>query len=143
METYSIRFKNTDSHKIQSLIEFVRSLDFVQSVETFSGVSENKTEDTSTPDDYVTLDVMKARYPNEWVLLAHPKMVGMTVLGGKILLHETDKRTLTIKGKDLIRKYERVIHLYLGEPSKNAHIGLMKKTNPRENTLSVSTAMKI
>ncbi|MCY7330224.1 MAG: hypothetical protein LH618_16860 [Saprospiraceae bacterium] len=78
---------------------------------------------------FFTVEEIRRRYPNEWVLLANPLLEGLEIRGGQVLVHDSDKRNMALQGKDLIRKYARVTHLYTGEIPKNAKIGLIRKTS--------------
>lgn len=126
--TYAIQFKESEPQRIQKLLDYVQSLDFVQSVRAFS--EEEDIVDLSisaSVEGYFSTEEIKQMYPNEWVLIANTRKNGSQILGGKILLHEADKRVLAIKGKDLIRQNPNVSHFYTGEFPVKAHIGLLRK----------------
>jgi hypothetical protein len=125
---YAIQFKESEPQRIQKLLDYVQSLDFVQSVKPFSE-EENVVE---TPlgapvEGYLTTEEIKKLHPNQWVLIAYTRKKDTQILGGKILLHEVDKRELALKGKDLIRQYPNVNHFYTGEFPTHARIGLLRK----------------
>ena len=107
MATYSIQFKETDRQKIEALIEFVKSLDFVQSV-----------------------DEIRRLHPNEWVLLGNPVSEGGVLLGGTVIFHDPEKRGMALRGKGLFGGYERATHFFAGEMPKRPAIGLMRKPQP-------------
>ncbi len=126
--TYAIQFKESEQHRVQKLLDFVQSLDFVESVKAFSEEDDVMNVPISIPiEGYLTTDEIKKSYPNQWVLIAHTCKNSTQILGGKVLLHEADKRDLALKGKDLIRRYPDVNHFYTGEFPSHAHIGLLKK----------------
>ena len=129
--TYAIQIKESEQKRAQKFLDFVQSLDFVESVTAFS--EEDAVVDALIPipvEGYLTTEEIKKLYPDQWVLTAHTRKNGVQILGGKVLLHEADKRNLALKGKDLIRQYPDVNHFYTGEFSSHAHIGLLKKTTP-------------
>jgi hypothetical protein len=126
--TYAIQFKETEQQRIQKLLDYVQSLDFVQSVKAFSEEEAVVNAPISAPvEGYLTVEDIKRLYPNEWILIAHTRKDGAHILGGKILLHEADKRELALKGRDLIRQYPDVNHFYAGEFPARRRIGLLRK----------------
>jgi len=132
MATYSIHFKPTDRRKIDLLINFVKSLDFVDSVEEASSDTSADHEPPAVAaqdEGYLPVDEINERYPNEWILLADPQMHGMEILGGRVLLHHPSKRDMAIMAKEVVKRYERVTHFYTGKPTENAKIGIYRKTN--------------
>jgi hypothetical protein len=78
---------------------------------------------------YSSLEAIQKKYPNEWVLLASPKRDGLQIKGGIVLAHHADKREMALQGRNLIADYESITHIYTGKIPKNAHIGIIKKTN--------------
>jgi hypothetical protein len=79
--------------------------------------------------NYVPIEAIQKKYPNEWVLLASPKRDGLQIKGGIVLAHHADKREMALQGQNLIADYESITHIYTGKIPKNAHIGILKKTN--------------
>lgn len=131
MTTYAVRFNTDDRHKIEPLLDFVKSLDFVSSVEIASEEpAPNEEAPTPAPlnGQFLPIEEIRRLYPNEWVLLAEPRKKGIEILGGTVLLHESDKRSMALRAKDLIRKYSHVTHFFTGDIPKRATIGLMRKT---------------
>jgi translation elongation factor EF-Ts len=126
MTTYAIHLKSSDNNKIRLLVEFIKSLDFVQSVEEFKESTSDIVLHNVT-EGYATFEQIKQQYPNEWVLLADAQMDGINILGGKVLLHESDKRNLALKGRDLIKNHTKTTHFYTGDLPKRRTIGLMRK----------------
>ncbi len=127
---YAIQFKESEPQRIQKLLDYVQSLDFVQSVKPFfdeAGVVEKPL--SVTIEGYLTTEEIKKLYPNQWVLLSHTQKNDTHIIGGKILLHEADKRELALKGRDLIRQFPDVNHFYTGEFPAHARIGLLRKTS--------------
>ena len=131
MNSYSIHFKNADSQKINAFIDFVKSLDFVQSVESFSlpKPAPSKPKKTAQADEFQTVAEIKRLFPNEWVLLANPRHEGIEILGGTVVLHDPDKRSMAVRGRDLVKNYQGITHFFTGEFPKRATIGLMRKIN--------------
>ncbi len=79
--------------------------------------------------NYLPVETIQKKYPNEWVLLASPKHEGLNIKGGIVLAHHADKREMALQGRNLMADYESVTHIYTGFIPKKAHIGILKKTN--------------
>lgn len=127
---YAIHFKDADKDKIKRLLDFVRSLDFVQSVELYQASKPVKTDEHTIPtqsNEFVQVSEIKTLYPNQWVLLANPKKEGAILLGGQVLLHDSDKRAFALKAKDLVKKYRGLTHFFTGEVPSFARTGLARK----------------
>ena len=75
----------------------------------------------------MSFEEIKQNYPDEWILLANTQKEGMNILGGTVLLHDSDKRQLAIKGRDLIKNHTKTTHFYTGDIPKRRTIGLMRK----------------
>jgi hypothetical protein len=129
MTAYSILFKYEDRQKIDALIEFVKSLEFVQSVEAFnvSTFEKKKVEKIEHKDGYLSVEEICKIYPDEWVLLANPEIKDVEILGGTVILHDPEKRNMALRGKDLIKNYQSVTHYFTGETPKHRTIGLMRR----------------
>lgn len=131
MSTYSIHFTDTDREKIERLLDFVRSLDFVSSVEPVTEDSVAPTEAAPasiSSDQFIPVSELKSLYPNEWVLLANPQKKNNALLGGLVLIHDADKRSFALKAKDLLKKYPGATHFFTGEAPSHARTGLARKT---------------
>ena len=126
--TYAIEFNESEPQRVQKLLDYVQSLDFVRSVKAFSEADNVLEMPISAPvEGYLAIEDIKIQYPNQWILTAYTRKNGSHILGGKVLLHEADKRNLALKGRDLIRQFPDVNHFYTGEFPKRARIGLLKK----------------
>lgn len=133
MTTYAIHFKDEDKEKINRLLDFVRSLDFVQSVELFPTGTTSSTEESPPPqssEGFLPLSEIKRLYPDEWVLLDKAHKTGATILGGVVLLHEADKRLFALKARDFIKKDAHLTHFFTGELPHRAQTGLARKIVP-------------
>ncbi len=119
--TYSIRFKETEREKIDALIAFVKSLDFVQSVEVppKKGVPKKSNGKTVHPEGFLAVDEIRRLYPNEWVLLGNPVSEGGALLGGTVILHDPEKQGMALRGKGLIGNYDRATHFFASEMPKS------------------------
>jgi hypothetical protein len=116
--------------KIQRLLDYVRSLDFVQSVEPASDNIPDTLPQNPTPGEkngFVPITDIKKLYPNQWVLIADAQKEGASILGGHVLCNDSDKRQFALKAKDLIRLHQQVTHFFTGEITKQARTGLMRK----------------
>ena len=73
----------------------------------------------------LTIEEIKAQYPDEWVLVANP-ILDETLLGsiikrmikGVVLFHSKDKHEVAYKGKDLRVGYDKVTLIFTGEIRK-------------------------
>jgi hypothetical protein len=73
-----------------------------------------------------TLAQMKARYPDEWVLVGSPDLGGEKALGtiinklvsGNVLYHTKDKHEVAYNGKEPRKGYENLTLIYTGEIPK-------------------------
>lgn len=126
MTSYAIHLKGADNQRMKLLVEFIKSLDFVQSVEEFQETVSDNVLATDT-EGYMSFEQIKQTYPNEWILLANTQEEGMNILCGTVLLHESDKRQLALKGRDLIKNHTKTTQFYTGEFPKRRTIGLMRK----------------
>lgn len=129
MTTYAVRFNTDDRDKIEPLLDFVKSLDFVSSVEE-ADEEPAPDEETSIPaadGQFLSTEQIRKLYPNEWVLLGDPIVKGIEILGGKVLVHDPDKRNMALRGKEFIPQYARATHFYTGTFPKRATIGLIRK----------------
>ena len=127
--TVAVRFNTDDLNKIEPLLDFVKSLDAISSVEIASQASYKKLEtpNHAAIEGFLSIAEIKRLYPNEWVLLAQTQRDGITILGGIVLLHEPSKRGMALKSYELIKKHEHTSHFYTGELPKHATIGLMRR----------------
>ncbi len=75
----------------------------------------------------LTLDQIKARFPDEWVLIGNPKMrddnfVGPIIrklISGIVLYHSKDMRELGYKAAEIAQTVEETACIYTGEVPKN------------------------
>ena len=114
--------KKTDLEELLKVLQKMK-ISFTQT-EINSPVFSKNTIDT---EGYLSIENIKKQYPDEWVLLANPQIEGMKVLGGTVIVHKKDKREMALEGRDIIKNYESVTHMYTGEIPKRATIGLMRR----------------
>lgn len=114
--------QNSDLEEVISVLNRLK-LSFVKREEK-SVVSTQKDTDT---EGYLSLEMIKKLYPNEWVLVASPKKEGTKIVGGTVLVHDASKRLLALQARDLIKNYPSATHFYTGEMPKYAKIGIIKK----------------
>jgi hypothetical protein len=91
MTTLSLQLKDAETDQIKIWVDYLKSLDFVQAIR----------EKEETP-QYLTIDLLKQQYPNQWVLLADTVSEGIHILGGRVILTASDKHQLALKGRDLV-----------------------------------------
>jgi hypothetical protein len=131
MSTYAIEFKETEPNKIQNLLNFVRSLDFVASVEPSSeSMSDDEKIQTNISNHqlgYLPIDEIKIAFPNQWVLLSDFNKIETTILGGIVLCNDVDKREFALKAREFVKNNKNVAHLYTGVFPRIARSGLMRK----------------
>jgi hypothetical protein len=80
--------------------------------------------------DVLTLEQIKAKYPNQWVLLANPELRNPNVNGtlasklisAIVLLANKDKRELAYQSQNLTTEYFETACLFTGEIQKNRFI---------------------
>ena len=80
----------------------------------------------------LTIEEIKAQYPNQWVLVGNPKMrednfVGsilQKIKSGLVLYSSSDKREIAYKAQDLVKSVERFTCIYTGDIPKNKRFWL-------------------
>ena len=93
----------------------MRSLDFVQNI-----------KEKEFDNRYLSLNEIRQIYPNQWVLLADTQVEGITILGGRVILNDSDKRQLALLGRELVKENNHVRHFYTGvRPNNQKHIGII------------------
>ena len=63
----------------------------------------------------LTIEELKATYPNEWILLGNPKTDLARVQSGILLFHGKDYLEVCYKGSELGSNYESRTIIYTGE----------------------------
>jgi len=131
--TVAVRFNTDDLNKIEPLLDFVKSLDAVSSVEIGSQASDKKLEmpNHAAIEGFLSIAEIKRLYPDEWVLLGDPIFDGMDVLGGKVLLNDPGKRNMALRGKGLVSKYARSTHIFTGTFPESATIGILRRISSK------------
>lgn len=76
---------------------------------------------------YITFDELKKLYPDEWVLLAEPKMKNTSVLGGIVLYHSKDKKEVCYIGRDKTKDYSTVTIAFAGDLKQYRKLGILKR----------------
>lgn len=74
--------------------------------------------------DELTIDQIKTQYPNEWVLLGNPNVVGATVVGGVVIDHSEDKREIAYRQPNWRIDFQTAITVFTGEKPKNRRFWL-------------------
>lgn len=67
------------------------------------------------PPEVMSFEEIKAKYPDEWVLLGNPEIYNTEVFSAIVLMHGKDKRELAYLGRDLVKKFETYALRYTGE----------------------------
>ncbi len=76
---------------------------------------------------YSTIEELRERYPNEWVLLGEPKMRNTVVLGGILLYHSADKKEVCYIGRDKTAGYSSVTIAFAGDLKQQRKIGILRR----------------
>lgn len=80
----------------------------------------------------LTINEIKAQYPDEWVLVGNPQMrednfVGAVIrkiIDGIVIYHSKDKREIAYKIEELRYGFDKVACVFTGEMPKNRKIWL-------------------
>ncbi|AQG79790.1 hypothetical protein [Spirosoma montaniterrae] len=67
----------------------------------------------------LTIDQIKAQYPDEWVLVGNPSLSGATVLGGIVIDHSKDKREIAYRQPNWRAQFQSAITVFTGDKPKN------------------------
>jgi hypothetical protein len=75
----------------------------------------------------LTIEEIKAQYPDQWVLVGDPELTPPNILGsiinklisGVVLFATKDRREIGYKGREMREGYERVTIIFTGEIPKN------------------------
>ena len=75
----------------------------------------------------LTIDEIKAQYPDQWVLVGNPQMrednfvgaVIQKIIDGIVIYHSKDKREIAYKIKELRNGFNKVACVFTGEMPKN------------------------
>jgi hypothetical protein len=76
-----------------------------------------------TMEKFLSIDDIKQRYPDEWVLLGNPRIEKTAILGGVVVYHSSDKRDL-VKGRDALKGFALSTWTYTGTFPKNRRVWL-------------------
>jgi hypothetical protein len=114
--------QKSDLEEVLSVLNRLK-LSFTKREETPAATPQSRVD----TEGYLSIEVIKKRYPNQWVFVASPQKEGIEIVGGIVLAHNTDKRLMALEGRDLIKNYPSTAHFYTGEMPKYAKIGIIKK----------------
>jgi hypothetical protein len=75
----------------------------------------------------LTIDEIRAQYPDQWVLVGNPELrnsevlepIVYKILKGVVLLASKDKQELSFKAKDVRQGYDSISCIWTGEFPKN------------------------
>jgi hypothetical protein len=74
--------------------------------------------------DILTIEEIKQKYPNEWVLLGNPVIDNTKVLSGIPIYHAKDKREIAYQGINWRENFSGATIVYTGEFAKNRRFWL-------------------
>ncbi len=77
----------------------------------------------------IAISTIRKKFPNEWVLLADPLMEGTEVKGGIVLLHHTDKKELTIQGREVIGGHTNYKVIFTGKLPGIRRLGILRSNS--------------
>jgi hypothetical protein len=77
--------------------------------------------------EVLTIEQIKAQYPDQWVLVGNPELTDPSILGsivsklirGLVLYASKDKRELAYRAKEFREQVERTACIYTGEIPQN------------------------
>ncbi|MEZ4888122.1 MAG: hypothetical protein R3E32_25565 [Chitinophagales bacterium] len=124
MLTYQITFKEQELEQVKALLQFVRTLSFVEVVkeveaqvvvEEEEAVAEIEVEKEAVDIEaiegvFLPIEDIRALYPDSWVVLKSPKYEGTKIVGGIVLVHGKDKYEVSNKALE-IRKEGDIVNL--------------------------------
>ena len=64
----------------------------------------------------LTIEEIKAQYPDQWVLVGNPVIKDTKLLNGVVLFHSKDKKEVCYLGAELVKNFESTILLFTGQP---------------------------
>ncbi len=73
-----------------------------------------------------SLQSIKKKHPNRWVLLGNPDIQDDQVRGGMVLFYDEDKRAVLEFAKREIENYPMVKVIFTGEASKAVRLNIFK-----------------
>lgn len=76
---------------------------------------------------FISIEELRKRYPDEWVLLGDPEIQNTSVLGGVVLFHSKDKKEVCYIGRDKTAGYSTVTIAYAGDLKQNRKIGIFSR----------------
>jgi hypothetical protein len=68
--------------------------------------------------EILTVNEIKANYPDQWVLIGNPEIAVASLKSGVVISHAKDKRDLLKVAFDWRKLFERTMTFYTGEMPK-------------------------
>jgi hypothetical protein len=65
--------------------------------------------------EVLSIEQIKALYPDEWVLVANPMSKGTKLINGIVLLHSKDKKEVCYLGKSMTEGYDKITLTFTGQ----------------------------
>jgi hypothetical protein len=127
MSAYAIYLQDVEKERLEQLLNWVRSHDFVQAIEPlhYSDLMENQALESNV---ILSKTEIVAIYPNQWVLVGNVQKENGQLVSGAVILHHTDKRIFALLAKSFVQKDKSLTHFYTGKLSNNLeHTGLAKR----------------
>jgi hypothetical protein len=72
------------------------------------------------------IDSIKAKYPDQWILLGNPDFYHDTIMGGTLLFNDFDKKKVLEFAKKEIGNYDMIKIIFTGEASKSVRLNIFK-----------------
>lgn len=67
----------------------------------------------------LTIEQIKAQYPDQWVLVGNPTLSGTSVLSGIVVFHSKDKREIAYSHINWREHFKSAMTIFTGEKTKN------------------------
>jgi len=122
MNTLLLEFTEYNEYNLNLFLKEIQKFNFIH-------IKESPLLPKQTSQIYTKIEDIKAKYPNEWILLAEPKMKNGEILGGIVLFHHSEKMKLAVENTNLklTKNYKKATHFYTGNLPKFETLGILKQ----------------
>ena len=149
MLTYQITFKEEESEQMKALLQFVRTLSFVEEVKVLEfadneSVGEVGVEECEVPiveaeeASFLPIEEIRKLYPDSWVVLGNPKIEHANILGGTVVIVGKDKNEVAFKGREIRKDYDTITLIYTTLHQNNNAVWLRNIPSSGEMTKILS-----
>jgi|GEM_PF-2027445 len=74
----------------------------------------------------VTWEEIMLLFPDQWVVLGNPVMLGTKVSQGVVIAHHADKRIASIEGGEKRQGFQKFTLVFAGKPKPVRKIGILR-----------------